>query len=447
MISPKEQRRSRRIRHELVVELHEKGGARRLHAIDVARHGLFLATDNPPRERHLVQLTVHLPRGPIRAAGSVTRTLRGNADHEDGVGIQFFALSDEAKERWDEFIFELQRATPARGTPKYQPPADNPSRRETSTGATFLVKLKTPERLKEFAHTHLAAGGTVLFTPVLKGPGEFVTLIVVHPKSDEEFRLPGVIHKAHSDRPKRLEIHFHGITPALLNSFAAFVETGFPPTVQLSQPLSLPSKQPEASPVPDLDLDVDVFDEDTLDTDDRIWRPPDVMATSPSTESAPVLEPMSPTRPTAPGIDPGFRPATYLLRCDACSAEPYAVDIGPCRGVLGLVADHSAFVSSKTGRVVTVPRLAAVDERQTRVKSYLENNGRLDASIDIMTLLGAVALVEPPKDGDGSLKATRAVERLEHAARRLVASDKPAKTRVSCAVCRDGHLTVERVDL
>ncbi|HEY4222301.1 MAG TPA: PilZ domain-containing protein, partial [Myxococcota bacterium] len=182
----KEQRRAPRFRHELVVELHERAGPRRLHAIDVARHGLFLATDDPPRERHLVQLTVHLPGGAIRAAGSVTRTLRGRGEAEDGVGIQFFALSDDAKDRWDDFIFELQRTTPARGT--RLPTKEELARPDPTIGggATFLVKLKSQERLKEFGLTHLAAGGTVLFTPVLRAPGEVVTLIVVHPKSDEE---------------------------------------------------------------------------------------------------------------------------------------------------------------------------------------------------------------------------------------------------------------------
>ena len=400
----KEQRRSQRFRHELKVELHDRHGSKEAFAVDVARHGLFLATDEPPRERHLVQLTVHIPSGPIRAAGSVTRALKGQHDHEDGVGIQFFALSDDAKERWDAFIFQLQNTPP--------PPTSPP--RAAGGGSTFLVKLKTAERLKEFAQTHLAAGGTVLFTPVLRGPGEMVTLIVVHPKTDEEFRLPGVIHKAHSDRPKRLEIHFHGITPALLNAFAAFAETGTPPRVQLEHP---PEQKGSEQ---DLDLDVDVFDEDTLDTDEPMFS-------------------------QAPTVDPGFKPSTFLLRCDKCDSLPYAIDLGPCRGVLGLVADHTAFMSSTTGRVVTVPRLAAQTERAERRAAFVKKGGRLDASVEVAMLLEAVALTDPPKDNHGALKSTRAVERLELAARRIGDGDPPARSRVSCAACKEGHLTVERV--
>ena len=415
MNGTKDQRRSQRIRHELVVEIHDRQGARRLHAVDVARHGLFLVTDTPPRERHLVQLTVHLPDGPIRAAASVTR--KGTQNLEGGVGVQFFALSDEAKQKWDDFIFGLQRGPrPANGGSPY--------------GATFLVKLKSVERLKEFSHTHLAAGGTVLFTPVLRGPGEMVTLIVVHPRTDEEFRLPGVIHKAHADRPKRIEIHFHGITPTLLNSFAAYVETGHPPAVQLETP---PVHLLAPAPPADLDLDVDVFDEDTLETDDRIGRPADVELPAPS---APVS-----------ALDPGLRPAAFVIRCDRCDATPYAIDLGPCRGVLGLVADHMAFLSQKSGRVVTAARLVSPEERQGRTKAFLAGGGRLDTTVDLLTFLGAAALGEAPKDPDsgGGLKNTRAVERLEHAARRLSPTDKPAKTRVTCPSCKAGHLTVEKV--
>ena len=127
---------------------------------------------------------------------------------------------------WDDFVFTLQRTTPPRGIERPKPADAKPSATEppAATGATFLVKLKTVERLREFAHTHLHSGGTVLFTPVLRAAGEHVTLVCVHPRTDEEFHLPGVVHRVHADRPKRLELHFIGVSAQLLNNFAAFVE-------------------------------------------------------------------------------------------------------------------------------------------------------------------------------------------------------------------------------
>jgi hypothetical protein len=483
----KDQRRSPRYRHDLVVELHEKQRTRKLHAVDVGRHGLFLVTDDPPHERHLVQLTVHLPEGPIKAAASVMRTIKHDA-RVDGVGVQFFALSGDAKQRWDDFIFALQRTTPPMGVPlpalakgMESPPNTDPEHRARSTpstvtsqppthphppattslppqvggagnaGATFLVKLKSVERLKDFAETHLKAGGTVLFTPVLRAEGEVVTLIVVHPKTDEEFRLPGFVAKAHSDRPKRLDIHFYGITPAVVESFNRYVDTGHPPAVQLEAPRPLVEEKDD-----DFDLDVEFLDDlnelDEIDVhpdeEDVVWREPGDL-------TGPIKQvPASP--PPAPpkhAVDPGLKPTTFLVRCDhegdGCSSQPYAIDLGPCRGVLGLVADHSAFLSNRTGRVVTAPRFVSTEERAKRAKDFADKGGKLNDPVDVQTLLSVAALAGPVKDPDSGqpLKHTRAVERLEHAALRLEDGAEPAKTKVGCPDCKEGHLTIERVKL
>ncbi|OGQ11648.1 MAG: hypothetical protein A2138_09210 [Deltaproteobacteria bacterium RBG_16_71_12] len=479
----KEQRRSRRIRHDLKVEMFDRRGARVLHALDVARHGLFLATTDPPRDRHLVQLLVYLPEGPIKVAATVMRTVRTQHDFEDGVGVQFFALSEDAKRRWDDFVFTLLRTTPPQGTPSPKPAAQKSAEGDApgAGGATFLVKLKTVDRLRDFAQTHLHSGGTVLFTPVLRAAGEHVMLVCVHPRTDEEFHLPGVVHRVHTDRPKRLELHFIGVSAQLLNNFAAFVESGHPPRVQAVQPPAVASPPP----VDDLDVDVDVFDEDTIDTDERIAKPPGsasgppsllappLPATAPPAAASAVTTPPAPsattpgaiTPPTTaataapaavarqpggptlpPGypIDPGLRPEPYLLRCDACDLAPYAIDLGPCRGVLGLVADYAAF-SAKDGRIVGAPRMVSAEERHKRVQHFLANGGRLDASIDLMTMFGVVALAEPAKDEAGDLlRHPKAVERLDHVARKLGEGEPSAKTKVKCPACKEGHLTVER---
>ena len=461
----KEQRRSRRFRHDLKVELFDKRGARVLHALDVARHGMFLATTDPPRDRHQVQRLVYLPEGPIKVAATVMRTVRANHDVEDGVGVQFFALSEDAKRRWDDFVFVLQRTTPPRGVerPKAISKAPEPA---STGGATFLVKLKTVDRLRDFAQTHLHSGGTVLFTPVLRAAGEHVTLVCVHPRTDEEFHLPGVVHRVHADKPKRLELHFIGVSAQLLNSFTAFVESGHPPRVQAVQP-------PAVAPQPisdDLDLDVDVFDEDTIDTDQRVAMPPSSASGPPSLLAPPLPSPPPPspppstappsttprptptapaaaaTRPPGPAlpIDPGLRPEPYLVCCDGCELTPYAIDLGPCRGVLGLVADYAAF-AAKDGRVVGAPRMVSAEERHKRVQRFLANGGRLDASIDLMTLFGVVALAEPAKDEGGELlRRPKSVERLDSVARKLEPREAPAKTKVKCPACKEGHLTVQR---
>jgi hypothetical protein len=325
------------------------------------------------------------------------------------------------------------------------------------SAATFLVKLKSVDRLADFAQTHLAAGGTVLFTPVLRAPGEPVTLVCVHPKTDEEFKLPGIIARAHVDRPKRLEIHFTGITPTVMNAFRAFIESGRPPPLELTSALAttIVPQPVSASPVipekTDFDLDVDVFDEDTLDTDDRLAQPPSMITfgapvtASPATAIAPAAAAAEPPRTAT--VDPGLKPSTYLLRCSSCETEAYAVDMGPCRGVLGLVADYQPLLSSTTGKVVTAPRLVSAEERSHRVQTFLQHGGHLNASVELMSLLGAVGLVEPaidPSDGE-VLKSSRAVERLQAAAHKVEDGAPAAHSKVKCHACKNGTVTVERV--
>ncbi len=453
----KEQRRSQRFRHELSVELHDKHRVRRLRAVDVARHGVFVATDDAPRARHLVQLKIFLPDTVIRAAANVTRVIapqQALADEEAGAGLQFFALSDDDKAAWDAFILQVMRATPPGGVRRphldaqslpgptsrvpqpSQPPA--PMRQILGDGgATFLVKLTSVERLSDFGASHLAAGGTVLFTPVLRPAGERVTLIVVHPVTDEEFRLPGVVARAHSDRPKRLEIHFHGITPSVLNAFRAYVNTGMRPSVQ-AQPQAPAPSAPTANVSQDFELDVDVFDEDTLDTDERIGQVP--MPPPPHNEPA-----VASAAPAALALQT-LKPTTVLVRCASCDVAAYAIDIGACQGALGLVADHVPFVSAHSGKVITAARLVVAEERNRRMQMFLAMGGRLNASVDLMTLLGAVALSDPATDPHGGepLRRSRALERLQAAARRLQPGAAPAHTKVRCHACATGTVTVTR---
>ena len=95
--------------------------------------------------------------------------------------------------------------------------------------------------------------------------------------------------------------------------------------------------------------------------------------------------------------------------------------------------------------MVGAPRLVSAEERHNRVQRFLSNGGRLDSSVDLMTLFGVVALAEPAKDEAGEpLRHPKAVERLDSVARKLEPGEEAARTKVKCPACRDGHLTGER---
>lgn len=280
-----EQRRSRRFRHALDVDIVDRGGVRRGRAVDVARHGLFVAVVDAPRNRHLVQLVIHLPDGPMQAAATVMRTLPGQ-----GVGLSLFALSSETKHRWDAFIAHASQHAPSVPMPTL-PTTTTLNRRPDVP--SFVVKLRTVERLRDYLQAHVAVGGTVLFTPVLPPAGSMVSLLVVHPVTEAEFPLPGKVHRAVADAPKRLEIMFQHVDVA---AFARFVETGLPPSLLLTPPVAAPPVLPAP---PTLTLPAPPLLQDLVPTSLTASLPMPAMPTMPTMPTTVPTSSPSPHRPNA----------------------------------------------------------------------------------------------------------------------------------------------------
>lgn len=547
---------------------------RRGRAIDVARHGLFVAVVDPPQNRHLVQVVIHLPepfRGTVQAAATVSRTLSGQ-----GVGLSLFALSDDAKNRWDHFIASLQHHQHQQSA---TPDASAAPAGGAGTGApSFLLRLKTLERLREFQRTHVTIGGTVLFTPVLLPENAPVAVVVVHPTTHQEHVLLGRVYRSIAQPPKRLEILFANIDHV---GFDAFVATGVAQAKPAPKPLPLPPLAPAPLPLPPLsssaprppltepphptsslapmtvlpspatdeDLDIEVFDDEEVADDPIEWdlRTSDLpvlmgraVTAPPQPAPAPQPAPPPPTTthhaiaedvdveatdvsrrappraaqglsakpdlrdihvsvvdgsalpslpvPAAPpavapslpmpaavvrdddeeynlhvdsltddvdelliddtrvAVDPGLRPTPLRVSCDSCTAESYVVELGPCGGVLGLVADLVPFWSSEQSRIVSVPRLVGAVERRERFHRYLDRGGQIEDLVSMGGFLAAADLAESPLHPVTAepLKTSRTIERLGVAGRRVAEEDVVAPTRVQCPHCSDGHLVVEK---
>ena len=500
-------RRSRRFGQRIDVDVIDRHGTRRGRAINVARHGLFVAVVDPPRDRHLVQLVLHLPDGPLQAAASVSRIIAGQ-----GVGLSLFALSTDAKRRWDAFIIRTQQRAEAAHTDSSST-ATTPS--SSSTGPvhgpdmpSFLIKLKTLERLQDYLKSHVAAGGTVLFTPVLPTAGTLLQLVIVHPATEVEFALLGRVFRAVATPPKRLEILFE---PTDLVAFGHFVDSGQTPRPAAAEALTVPALDggptstwstpttPHGAdrPTVEQELDFEISDDNESMQDDPIeWdlhtsdlpvimgrsasTPPTWANTPPavanddddrrSVSSARASQDVNSTTrgdggsgneaahatsneellidDTVPAADPGFRPTPLLLRCEtrSCPSDAYAIELGPCSGVMGLVADQVPYWSSTTNRVISVPRLAPSEVRRDRFNQYVKRGGHIDDVLSLSTFLAAADLAEDPRHpmSGEQLRSTRAIERLAAAARRVVDTDAPAATRIRCPHCATGHIVVQR---
>jgi hypothetical protein len=151
---------------------------------------------------------------------------------------------------------------------------------------------------------------------------------------------------------------------------------------------------------------------------------------------------------TVVATDPGFRPVSLRLSCETfgCPSEPYTIELGPCSGIVGLVADQVPYWSSETDRVVSVPRLMPAEVRRARFNHYVERGGQMDDVVSLATFLAAADLAEAPRHpvtGE-HLRSSRAIERLGAAARHAIDEDTQTATRIRCPQCAAGHLLVER---
>jgi hypothetical protein len=465
-----EQRRSRRVRHQLRVDVIDRRGSRRATASDVARHGLFVTITDPPAERHLVQVVLHLPDGPLHAAATVARTLPSR-----GVGLDLFALSAEAKGRWDAFVALAQQQG---SMPSLVPSASTSTTRSASQRPTFLVRLLSIERLREYFRNHVAVGGTILFTPLLPPQGATVELIVVHPRTQAEYSLLGRIQRVVSTPPKHLELVFLDVQ---LERFTRFIEDGIDHEVvaAAASPITATLEHGGDRHVDLVDIDVD-FDFDfeiEIDEGDAFMQEEPVQwerrydpsrdiaqqRTDAGQLSLPAPWSSAPLGTvddsdesdalvideTLAAADPGLRPLMLRVSCanSACDAATYVVELGPCGGALGLFADHVPFWSPASARIVSVPRLVPSEARRSRFAAYIAKGGSLGDVVTLASLLAAADLAEAPRHPVTAepLRSSRAIVRVAFAVARHAVAGAPATTKVRCVAC-GGQLLLSRVD-
>jgi Tfp pilus assembly protein PilZ len=247
----KERRRYPRLPCAVQVQLKDRRNTSELLSADVSRHGAFVVTDSPRPERELVQLSFQLPDvGRVDVLGMVARQVRaeeGAGDQPPGMGIDFFALSKEAKQVWDSFVQRSAAAGGADGADGAtdasadQPAAalaaaatdkapDAPTRRQHPRSLScFLVQLRDRDRLREFFTRDISTGGMFLKTPAPDKVSKQVELIIVHPETKEEFPIRGAVVRVVLDRamPERgVGIRFESMTRVREAALVTFIESG-----------------------------------------------------------------------------------------------------------------------------------------------------------------------------------------------------------------------------
>jgi len=207
------------------VVVKERQGATQLLTADVSRRGAFVVTDSPWPDRELVHLCFQLPGDddPVELMGMVTRRVPTKEDNgRPGMGIDFFALSSEARKRWESFVLSLpeedaaEQAAPVR-------------RRHPRHFSRFLVRLRDKQRLREFYTRDISGGGMFLRTPAPDQVSHRIELVLVHPQSGDEFDLTGEVVRVvtgPSLADRGVGIQFDPLPVEEEATLLTFIETG-----------------------------------------------------------------------------------------------------------------------------------------------------------------------------------------------------------------------------
>jgi len=105
-------------RHSVCLRVWLRTGPRwqEMSTADVSRQGLFVCTQWTVRVDHLVPVRIELPHETtIEVLGRVCQVAANAEEHPSGpgLGLEFFALSPQIKEQWDDFIRALRREHPS----------------------------------------------------------------------------------------------------------------------------------------------------------------------------------------------------------------------------------------------------------------------------------------------------------------------------------------------
>jgi hypothetical protein len=221
-----DRRHAKRHPERLDVDLHQRTTRRRLHAVDVSRHGMFLACPAPPPLHHAVLLTVLLPGGPFETMATIVRRNEHAELGPVGAGIKLFCLGAEAKSRWDRFVASLEGVELVLPT------------RPSNHAACFLVQLETPAALFEFFQAAVLGKKTLHVSPALRELGAEVLFVLVHPASHDELELVARVVEYNPDRPLRMGVRFENIDRSTRAAFVRFL--GPLPGAEMSVPDGVP---------------------------------------------------------------------------------------------------------------------------------------------------------------------------------------------------------------
>ncbi len=208
--------------------------------IDVSRAGMFLRTSVGIVEGRVIQVQITLPgEVPLTVLGRVRRSVEGTISGKTvpGLGVEFLSLSREARQQWDDFIFEQSKrskqlaAVARRRTEAQAATAATGTLAQRRDLPVAFLKVRPPddEALQAFARRRRERTGLTLRTDVAVEIGQRVELALVHHATDAELQLHGLV--AHFERDREsgrdtVTLRWSALAATDAKALTCFVETG-----------------------------------------------------------------------------------------------------------------------------------------------------------------------------------------------------------------------------
>jgi Tfp pilus assembly protein PilZ len=196
-----EKRRDKRYRFQMPAVLVRGTREASLLTGDVGHRGLFLRTDDPPPLRQLLQVKLKLPPTEdeltvhAMAVFVVPGLVEGRAP---GVGLQLYALSGEARQRWERFVHWVAKTHPESLQAPVKPVAvvpDAVNRQYPRVRRALSVRAQSISDLPSLVTEDVSRGGMFLRTGFDLPIGSELRLLVTHPLTGQAFAVDTIVRR------------------------------------------------------------------------------------------------------------------------------------------------------------------------------------------------------------------------------------------------------------
>jgi len=193
---------------------------------NISKGGLFIRTSKPCSLRDKVEIVLVLPESQeeVNALGEVIHVVSPESASEHmpaGMGLQLLELKKEDQDRIEKFISDTLKAE-----------SDVISRRKHVRVETRIrVKFESKEALVEEYIHNISHGGIFIQTGKPKPAGDKISIILIHPDTEQEILLRGEVVRVITEEEARMNnvqpgmgIRFYELDPYVKSQIDEFIK-------------------------------------------------------------------------------------------------------------------------------------------------------------------------------------------------------------------------------